>query len=61
MTVCKFYIDKHCADEYNNSKDIFRAGCDSPPAVKSANTIKVPKRCNSVTDGIVRMKEEKYY
>ena len=36
---------------------IFRAGCDSPPAVKSASA-SAPNRCNSGTDSTVWMEED---
>ena len=49
-------IQKSC---YNTVtiKIFFGAGCNSPPAVKSAKKgVKpFPIRCNSVTDGIVRI------
>ena len=38
--------------------DIFRAGCNSRPAVKSASASAL-NRCNSDTDSIVWMEEER--
>ena len=42
---------------YSSKENIFRAGCDSRPAVKSANA-QALNRCNSDTDSKVWMEEE---
>ena len=53
-------VDNEIIENYNKKNKIFRAGCDSPPAVKVREPHGWPNRCNSDTDSKVWMGGDTY-